>query len=115
MSKLEDNGPKAVAEWHKNINVFQKKLIFIPMHADSHWLICVIVNTGLIGNKPSDDEHALEVVQADFVHQTFHSHFSVTMQHFVLGFNDKECSPAFLLYIIHSQVAQFCLGRSSMC
>jgi Ulp1 family protease len=59
MSKLEDNGPKAVAEWHKNINVFQKKLVFMPVHANSHWLLCVIVNPGLIGNKSSNDEHAL--------------------------------------------------------
>jgi Ulp1 family protease len=55
MSKLEDNGPEAVAEWHKNINVFQKKLVFIPVHADSHWLLCIIVNPGLMGNKSSDD------------------------------------------------------------
>jgi hypothetical protein len=51
---------------------------------------------------------------ADFSHQNFHSCFSVTIQHFVLGFNDKECSPAFLLRIVHSQVAQFWLGRFSM-
>jgi Ulp1 family protease len=59
MSKLEDNGPKAVAGWHKNINAFQKNLVFIPVHSDSHWLLCVIVNPGLIGNKFSNDEHPL--------------------------------------------------------
>jgi hypothetical protein len=56
---LEDNCLKAVAQWHKNIKVFQKKLVFIPVHAESHWLFCVIVNPGLTGNKSSDDEHAL--------------------------------------------------------
>ena len=50
MTTLEHGGPSAVSAWtaQKNINVFDKKLIFVPVYSDLHWSICVIVNPGLI-------------------------------------------------------------------
>ena len=66
MTTLKDDGPEAVASWteKKNINVFSKKLIFVPVNADLHWSLCVVVNPGLVANNfddgASDDEdHAL--------------------------------------------------------
>ena len=52
MTMLKNDDPEAVASWtaNENINVFQKKLIFIPVNADLHWSLCVVVNPGLIAN-----------------------------------------------------------------
>ncbi len=54
-----------MASWtgKNNINLFQKKLVFIPVNADL-WLLCVVVNPGLIANNLDSDfdtskEHAL--------------------------------------------------------
>lgn len=49
-STLSSKGPKAVASWteRKNINIFSKKLIFIPINKDLHWSLCVVVNPGAI-------------------------------------------------------------------
>ena len=65
MTTLKDDGPDAVASWtaKKNINIFEKKLIFIPVNADLHWSLCVVVNPGLIANYFDNDtaereEHA---------------------------------------------------------
>ncbi len=56
----------------KNINLFQKKLVFIPVNADLHWLLCVVVNPGLIANNLDSDfdtskEHALKVSSSSFL------------------------------------------------
>jgi Ulp1 family protease len=47
---LAAGGPKAVESWtrRKKINVFEKKLIFVPINKDLHWSLCVIVNPGAI-------------------------------------------------------------------
>ena len=65
MTTLKEDGPDAVASWtaKKKINIFEKKLIFIPVHADNHWSLCVVVNPGLIlniydENIAEDKEHA---------------------------------------------------------
>ncbi len=47
-----------------NVNVFQKKLLFLPIQAAEHWSLCVVVNPGLIENSFDTDmdptkEHAL--------------------------------------------------------
>ena len=52
MTTLKDEGTKAVESWtaNKNINVFEKKLIFVPINANLHWSLCVVVNPGYIAN-----------------------------------------------------------------
>lgn len=57
MSTLKKDGPQAVSSWtaKKHINVFNKRLIFVPVNADLHWSLCVIVNPGLIANNYDDD------------------------------------------------------------
>jgi Ulp1 family protease len=66
MTTLKDEGLEAVSKWteNKNINVFEKKLVFIPVNADLHFSLCVVVNPGLIANNVDGDldtteEHAL--------------------------------------------------------
>ena len=51
-----------MASWtgKKNIDIFQKKLIFIPINKDLHWSLCVVVNPGAISlaskkNRKKDD------------------------------------------------------------
>ena len=66
MTKLKDGGITAIASWteNKNINVFDKKLVFFPVNADLHFSLCVVVNPGLIATNLDRDldpteEHAL--------------------------------------------------------
>jgi len=66
MTTLKDEGPEAVSSWtaKKSINIFKKKFVFIPVNADLHWSLCVVVNAGLIANwydsenVPDTEEHA---------------------------------------------------------
>lgn len=50
MSTLKDDGPEAVSSWtaKKNINIFSKKIIFVPVNADLHWSLCAVINPGLV-------------------------------------------------------------------
>jgi hypothetical protein len=54
---LSDDGTDAVRSWtaKKNIDIFQKKLIFIPINQSLHWSLCVVVNPGAILNASSDE------------------------------------------------------------
>ena len=54
---LSDDGTDAVRSWtaKKNINIFQKKLIFIPINQSLHWSLCVVVNPGAIINASNDE------------------------------------------------------------
>ena len=49
---LKDKGPEGVTKWtkNKNINVFDKEIIFIPINETLHWSLCVVVNPGSIVN-----------------------------------------------------------------
>ena len=51
-SALAKDGPESVTSWtaKKNINIFEKKFIFIPINKDLHWSLCAVVNPGCINN-----------------------------------------------------------------
>lgn len=51
-SALEDNGVDAVTKWtaRKDIDIFEKKFILIPINKDLHWSLCIVVNPGKIPN-----------------------------------------------------------------
>ena len=55
MTALKDDGPGAVSSWTAKKRIFQKRLIFIPVNADLHWALCVVVNPGLIANCYNED------------------------------------------------------------
>ena len=57
-STLEAEGVVGVQSWfaRRKINIFQKKLIFIPSCRDLHWSLCVIVNPGAVISVEEDDE-----------------------------------------------------------
>eukprot|EP00980_Cylindrotheca_fusiformis_P010725 scaffold2403_cov87-Cylindrotheca_fusiformis.AAC.3 len=54
---LLNDGPNSVTSWtaKKNINIFDKKFIFIPINKDLHWSLCVVVNPGFIKNSRESD------------------------------------------------------------
>jgi len=50
--KNENYGIEGVASWtaKNNINIFNKKLLFVPINDDLHWSLIVVVNPGMIAN-----------------------------------------------------------------
>ena len=50
ISEMQDSEYIMIWTVNKKINVFEKKLIFIPINANLHWSLCVVVNPGLIAN-----------------------------------------------------------------
>jgi sentrin-specific protease 7 len=57
-TKLEQEGVESVMSWtaKKNIDIFEKKYIFVPVNKDIHWSLLVIVNPGNIVS--DNDEEA---------------------------------------------------------
>jgi sentrin-specific protease 7 len=51
-TKLADQGTGAVASWtikrNRELNIFDLKMIFIPINKSLHWSLCVVVNPGSI-------------------------------------------------------------------
>jgi len=47
-SKLEEFGPNAILSWSKNINIFERSVIFIPVNESNHWTLLAVVNCGSI-------------------------------------------------------------------
>jgi hypothetical protein len=45
---LSNDGAEAVKSWtaKTNIDIFKKRLIFVPINKDLHWSLCIIVNPG---------------------------------------------------------------------
>jgi hypothetical protein len=58
MSTLTNKGPKGIASWTVNngINVFDKKMIFVPVNKAGHWTLCVAVNPGLFANRNTEGQ-----------------------------------------------------------
>lgn len=48
---LREDGPKSVQSWteKKNINIFNKKMVFIPINQTLHWSLCVLIHPGAVG------------------------------------------------------------------
>ena len=49
---LQDEGVDAVSSWttNKGIDIFSKRIIFLPINESIHWSLCAVVNPGLIKN-----------------------------------------------------------------
>ena len=54
-----EEGSQGVASWtaKKNINIFKKKFIFIPINENLHWSLCVVVNAGKITHVKRENEN----------------------------------------------------------
>ena len=59
MSTLASDGAEAVSSWtaKKKIDIFEKKLIFVPVNSDLHWSLCVVVNPGSIATNFDEEKH----------------------------------------------------------
>eukprot|EP00563_Minutocellus_polymorphus_P004411 CAMPEP_0181044106 /NCGR_PEP_ID=MMETSP1070-20121207/13080_1 /TAXON_ID=265543 /ORGANISM="Minutocellus polymorphus, Strain NH13" /LENGTH=1161 /DNA_ID=CAMNT_0023122511 /DNA_START=127 /DNA_END=3612 /DNA_ORIENTATION=+ len=55
---LDEEGPAAVSSWtaKKNIDIFKKRFVFIPINESLHWSLCVVVNPGAISNEYVDED-----------------------------------------------------------
>ena len=65
MSRLEKK-PSSVASWTKKIDIFKKKLIFVPVNDDNHWSLCVIVNPGLLHQPQANTEDEVEAKEGSW-------------------------------------------------
>ena len=52
---LKKDGPEAVLKFHKNKNVLDADIIFVPITQDGHHSLCTIVNPGSIVNRYKRD------------------------------------------------------------
>ena len=52
MENLTKHGPEFVRTWtaKREIDIFKKKLIILPINDKMHWSLCVVVNPGKISN-----------------------------------------------------------------
>ena len=55
---LDKEGPSSVSSWtaKKNIDIFKKRFVFIPINESLHWSLCVVVNPGAISNEYMDED-----------------------------------------------------------
>ena len=77
----------------KNVNIFEKKIIFIPIHADSHWSLCIILNPGSIKNSFESDggEQANENLIPCLIHlDSYGTHNGETIRNQLLEWLNLE-------------------------
>ena len=53
-TKLSQSGPEELENWfdRSSINIFKKRMIFIPICKNFHWSLCVLVNLGAFSDDP---------------------------------------------------------------
>lgn len=59
--KIQDQGPESVLGWtrRRNINIFEKKFIFIPINDYLHWSLCIVVNPGKLENSFTEEDESV--------------------------------------------------------
>ena len=60
-AKLFRDGAESVQTWTSSIDIFTKKMIFVPVNKDLHWSMFVIVNAGLLRNLEASAESKAEM------------------------------------------------------
>jgi len=67
LTTLVKDGPKGVEKYTINrrggrndIDIFTKKIIFIPVHADNHWSLFAVINPGSIANNLDEEKRGLD-------------------------------------------------------
>ncbi|KAL0222525.1 hypothetical protein RCL1_002379 [Eukaryota sp. TZLM3-RCL] len=65
-TQLRENGYSSVKGWLKKINIFEKELVFIPIHEDNHWLLIALVNFHKLNPDFNESEYqpVLPITQA---------------------------------------------------
>ncbi len=57
-TKLSTEGVESVIDWttNRDIDIFSKKMVFVPIHKDHHWSLAVVINPGLLDCLNEEDE-----------------------------------------------------------
>lgn len=55
---LSNDGTEAVKSWtaRKNVDIFKKRYIFLPINKSSHWLLCLVANPAYVSNVSGDND-----------------------------------------------------------
>jgi Ulp1 family protease len=63
-TKLREEGVKGVSRWTTthNIDIFKKKIVFVPIHKDLYWSLSVVVNPGTINWHNCDRRVVLDII-----------------------------------------------------
>lgn len=51
--QLRDNGYSEVSKWTKNVDLFDKEFLFVPINQSDHWSLVVIARPGLVEGRGS--------------------------------------------------------------
>lgn len=59
---LSEEGTEAVESWtaRKNIDIFSKRFIFLPINKSLHWSLCVVVNPMFIISESCEDDAGID-------------------------------------------------------
>jgi Ulp1 family protease len=94
-STLASEGVEGVERWMvwKNINIFEKKLIFIPIVKTLHWSLCVIVNPGAVEKsnlKSSENDKEDTPLSCMLFFESLKMHNKVRSQRLLLKWLNSE-------------------------
>jgi Ulp1 family protease len=66
-TKLVEEGTVSVQKWtaRKDVNIFEKRMVFIPIYRSDHWSLCVVVNPGARSEPASPDALASFIIFLD--------------------------------------------------
>jgi Ulp1 family protease len=95
---LESEGVERVKSWtaRNNINIFGRKLLFMPSCRDGHWSLCVIVNPGAITRYKSDlksgeeDDKAHSLISCILFFDSLKMHCKLSSQILLLKWLNSE-------------------------
>ena len=58
---LAEERYERVRRWTKNVNIFEKEFVIVPINENSHWFVAVICYPGLDGKRRMDNNEVIPV------------------------------------------------------
>jgi Ulp1 family protease len=92
-SALIAKGEKGVESWtaKKNIDVFKKKLIFIPINMTLHWSLCVVVNPGsIVSDRSGKDNSSIRRIPCMLFFDSLNMHRKSRVRTTVMSWLNSE-------------------------
>ena len=76
-SKLEENNDNknGVMKWSRKKDIFNKKIVFIPIEKGLHWVLCVVINPGMIHNNTTLNQNNIEITYV-LLFNSLRTHYS---------------------------------------
>ncbi|XP_037389092.1 sentrin-specific protease 3a [Pygocentrus nattereri] len=125
--KLRTKGYEGVKRWTKNVDIFQKKYLLIPIHLEVHWsLVCVNVPERTVTYFDSQrtlnrrcPKHIAKYLQAEAIKREQKEFYSGWRGLFKMNVarqnNDSDCGAFVLQYCKCLALEQpFCFGQQDM-